>query len=56
MKTFVPYSKRSKKEQKRADTIRRGTWGPLSPITRTTPNPKAYNRKRAQKPTIPPDF
>ncbi len=26
--------------------MQRGTWGVLNPVTRKSPNPKAYNRKK----------
>lgn len=48
MKNFVPYEKLSKREQRKADRLRRGTWGAISPITRKPMNPRAYNRS-AQK-------
>ena len=46
MKKFVPLSKMSKKEQKKFYAKQRKTWGSLSPVTRTAPNGKAYNRKK----------
>lgn len=48
MEKFVPYEKASKKERRRQDSKKRGTWGGLSPITRKPQNSKAYNRKKAQ--------
>ncbi len=50
MEKFVPYEKLSKKKQRELDRKRRSTWGSLSPVTRSTENPKAYNRKKARKP------
>jgi len=35
----------SKKAKKKLFAKRRSTWGPLNPVTRKPPNPKAYNRK-----------
>lgn len=48
MEKFIPYRKLSKKEQKKINQAKRGTWGQLSPVTRKPQNSKAYNRKRAQ--------
>jgi hypothetical protein len=48
MKKFTPYEKLSKKEKKSIDQARRRTWGALNPVTRKPPNPKAYNRHKAQ--------
>ena len=46
MKNFVPFEKLSKKEQKKLNALRRKDWNGLSPVTRKSENPKAYNRKR----------
>lgn len=48
MKKMIPYEKRSKKQQRALNNAKRGTWGPLNPLTRTPPNSRAYNRKRTQ--------
>ena len=48
MEVFVPYEKLSKKEKRRLDSMKRGTWGSVSPVTRKPENRKAYNRKRTQ--------
>ena len=48
MKKFIPYEKLSKKEKKALDALRRGSWGDINPVTRKSPNPKAYNRRKAQ--------
>lgn len=48
MEKFVPYEKLSKKEKKKRNTQRRGTWGELNPVTRKPANSRAYNRKRSQ--------
>jgi hypothetical protein len=50
MEKFIPFEKLSKKEQRRRNRDRRGSWGALSPVTRRSVNPKAYNRKKAQRP------
>ena len=48
MEKFIPYEKLSKKEQRKRDAQRRGSWQGLSPVTRRPENPKAYNRRKAQ--------
>ena len=49
MEKFVPYEKLSRKKQRELDALRRGSWGGLNPVTRKPENPKAYNRKKAQR-------
>lgn len=49
MGKFIPYEKLSKKAKRELDLKKRGTWGGLNPVTRVPPNPKAYNRRKAQK-------
>lgn len=49
MEKFIPYEKLSKKAKRELDLRKRGTWGGLNPVTRTPPNPRAYNRRKAQK-------
>lgn len=46
MDRFVPLDKKSKKEQKKFHARQRKTWEGISPVTRTVPNGKAYNRKK----------
>lgn len=59
MEKYIPYEKLSKKKQRELNKKRRSTWGGLSPVTRNTANPKAYNRQKARKwnrddyPTVP---
>ena len=48
MERFIPYEKLSKKEKRKVDLARRGTWN-VNPVTRMSENPKAYNRKKADK-------
>ena len=48
MEKFIPYEKLSKKKQRELDARRRTVWT-ISPVTRKPANPKAYNRKKAQK-------
>lgn len=47
MEKFIPYEKLSKKKKRALDTMRRGTWGAIKPVTRKPENSKAYNRKKA---------
>jgi len=49
MEKFVPYEKLSKKEKRRMDTAKRGTWQGINPVTRKSENPKAYNRRKARQ-------
>ena len=48
MEKFIPYEKLSKKKKREQDALRRTLWA-VSPVTRRSENPKAYNRKKAQK-------
>ena len=48
MEKFIPYEKLSKKKKRELDAGRRTVWA-ISPVTRKPENPKAYNRKKAQK-------
>jgi len=43
---FVPVKKQSKLSQKEFHAQKRGSWGGMNPVTRTPPNPKAYNRRK----------
>ena len=49
MTQFVSLSKQSKKAQKEYHTKQRGSWHGLSPVTRTCPNGKAYDRNQAKR-------
>ena len=51
---FIPYEKLSKKEKRKLDAARRGTWGGLNPVTRKPDNPRAYKRSKSWKREIPP--
>ena len=44
MNNFVPYNKRSKKEQKQQNQRKRGSWNGVNPVTKKTKNPRAYQR------------
>lgn len=46
MKQYVTIDKRSKKAKKEYYAKRRQTWGELSPVTRSVPSGKVYNRKK----------
>lgn len=46
MKKFVPYEKMSKKQKKKIDSMKRGSWYGVNPATRKSENPKAYKRKK----------
>ena len=48
MEKFIPYEKLSKKKRREQDAGKRTVWA-ISPVTRRPENPKAYNRKKAQK-------
>ena len=49
MEKFIPREKLSKKKKRELDRTRRGSWGGLRPVTRREENPKAYNRRKAQR-------
>lgn len=49
MEKFVPYEKLSKKKLRELNAMKRGTWGNFNPVTRKPQNPKAYNRRTAQR-------
>ena len=48
MEKYIPYEKLSKKKKRELDAGRRTVWA-ISPVTRKSKNPKAYNRRKAQK-------
>lgn len=49
MEKFVAYEKLSKKEKKKLNEARRGSWQGVNPVTRRSENPKAYNRSKARQ-------
>ena len=51
MAQMVPLNKRSKKEQKKYHAKQRGSWYGLSPVTRTVPSGKVYDRNRIKRAT-----
>lgn len=48
MKRYVPLEKQSKKQRRAYHAARRGDWGAVNPVTRTSKNPKAYRRKKSR--------
>lgn len=53
MEKYIPYEKLSKKEKRRLDSQRRGSWGPINPVTRKPESSKARNWKREPHEPIP---
>ncbi len=49
MEKYIPYEKLSKRAKREADAARRGSWNGVNPVTRKSPDPKAYNRQKARK-------
>ena len=49
MAQMVPLNKRSKKVQKEYHAKQRGSWYGLSPVTRTVPRGKVYDRNRVKR-------
>ena len=49
MTQFIPLNKQSKKAQREHHAKQRGSWYGLSPVTRTCPNGKAYDRNKAKR-------
>lgn len=49
MENFIQFEKLSKKEKKKRNNEKRGTWGELNPVTRVPKNPKAYDRCKSKK-------
>ena len=49
MNRFLPREKMGKREKRALDRARRQTWEGFNPITRTTENKKAYNRKKSPR-------
>ena len=49
MAQMVPMNKRSKKVQKEYHAKQRGSWYGLSPVTRTVPRGKVYDRNRVKR-------
>ena len=49
MAKFIPYQKLTKKQQKRQDREKRGTWGEVNPVTRCAERSDQYNRKKENR-------
>ena len=49
MEKFIPNENLSKQKQWELNKDKRGSWGALTPATRKSENPKAYNRKKARQ-------
>lgn len=49
MNNWIPFEKLSKKKRRELNAKRRSDWGSMNPMTRRPENPKAYNRRKAQK-------
>ena len=49
MAQMVPLNKRSKKAQKEYHAKQRDSWYGLSPVTRTVPSGKVYDRNRMKR-------
>lgn len=48
-KKFVSFEKLSKKEQRRRNAEKRGSWNGVNPVSRIVPNKKAYDRRREKR-------
>ena len=46
---MIPLAKQSKKKQKQYHAQQRGTWNGVSPVTRTEPDRKKYDRNREKR-------
>ena len=46
---MIPLAKQSKKKQKQYHAQQRGTWNGVSPVTRTEPDRKKYDRSREKR-------
>ena len=49
MTKFIPYEKLSKKQKRKIDQKRRGSWGNLNPVTRRSKSKKIYNRAKSKR-------
>lgn len=48
-RSLVPLHKQSKKAQKEYHAKQRGSWNGISPVTRTVPSRKVYDRSRVKR-------
>lgn len=51
-RSLVPLHKQSKKAQKEYHAKQRGTWNGISPVTRTVPSGKVYDRNRVKRDNV----
>lgn len=49
MEKFIPLQKQQKKNQRAEYAKRRASWGGMSPVTRKSEKPSAYNRAKNKK-------
>ena len=49
MKQPIPLEKQSKRQRREYYARQRGSWNGLCPLTRSVPNAKAYDRRRAAR-------
>lgn len=49
MVNTVPLKKQSKRAQKEFHNKQRGSWYGITPVTRTVPSGRAYDRKRIER-------
>ena len=52
MTNTVPLKKQSKRAQKEFHSTRRGSWYGISPVTRSVPSRRVYDRKRLKRENI----
>lgn len=48
-RSLVPLHKQSKKAQKKYHAKQRGSWNGISPVTRTVPSRKVYDRSKVKQ-------
>ena len=49
MQRYIPLLKQSKCQRREHYRKQRGNWGDISPVTRTVPNGRCYDRSRIRK-------
>ena len=49
MAKFVPYQKRTRKQQQALDREKRGTWGTVNPVTRCEDRSDVYSRNKENR-------
>ena len=45
---FIPFEKLSKRKKREYYAVQRKGWNGVNPVTRTSPDPKVYNRKKSE--------